>query len=170
MDRRGEMNLVDVNALSPQAFEQAFGEIAEHSSWVAQRALASRPFATREVMIEAFAQAVMQAAKAEQLQLLRAHPDLATRAKLTADSSREQAGAGLDALSAEEFAHFTMMNHAYKAKNQFPFIYAVKGATKHQILQGFESRIHNSVDEEFQTAMTQVCRIVRFRLEDRVQA
>jgi 2-oxo-4-hydroxy-4-carboxy-5-ureidoimidazoline decarboxylase len=164
------MNLADANALSPQAFEQAFGEIAEHSSWVAQRTLASRPFATREAMIEAFAQAVMQAEKPEQLQLLRAHPDLATRAKLTADSTREQAGAGLDTLSPEEFAHFTRMNDAYKAKNQFPFIFAVKGAAKHQILQGFENRIHNSVEEEFQTALAQVCRIIRFRLEDRVQA
>jgi 2-oxo-4-hydroxy-4-carboxy-5-ureidoimidazoline decarboxylase len=164
------MNLADVNALSPQAFEQAFGEIAEHSSWVAQRASKSRPFTTRDAMIEAFAHAVTQAEKPEQLQLLRAHPDLATKAKVTADSTREQAGAGLDTLSAEEFTHFTRLNDAYKVKNQFPFIFAVKGATKHQVLQGFESRIHNSVEEEFQTALIQVCRIIRFRLEDRVQA
>jgi len=163
------MNLAEVNKLSSEEFEKAFGEIAEHSPWVAQRALASRPFATRVAMIEAFSEAVMRAEKPEQLQLLRAHPDLATRARLTADSTREQKGAGLDTLSTEEFVRFTKLNHAYKAKNQFPFIFAVKGATKHQILQGFEQRLHHSAEEEFQTALTQVCRIIRFRLEDRVQ-
>ena len=164
------MKLADVNTLSSDAFEQAFGEIAEHSPWVARGALVARPFTNHETMIEAFVSAVMKADHAAQLALLCAHPDLATRAKLTQDSTKEQAGAGLDTLGAAEFAHFTELNNAYKAKNGFPFIFAVKGATKHQILAGFEARVHNPQSTELQTALQQVCRIIRFRLEDRVEA
>lgn len=164
------MKLADVNALSSAAFEQTFGETAEHSPWVARGALAARPFTNRETMIDAFVSAVMKADHAAQLALLCAHPDLATRAKLTQDSTKEQAGAGLDTLGAAEFAHFTELNNAYKAKNGFPFIFAVKGATKHQILAGFEARVHNPQSTELQTALQEVCRIIRFRLEDRVEA
>ena len=164
------MKLANVNALSSAAFEQAFGEIAEHSPWVARHALAARPFISRESMIEAFASAVMRADRAAQVALLCAHPDLATRAKLTQDSAKEQAGAGLDTLNAAEFARFTELNNAYKAKNGFPFIFAVKGATKHQILAGFEMRIHNPQSIELQAALQQVCRIIRFRVEDKVEA
>jgi len=187
------MKLSDVNALSATEFVTAFGDIAEHSPWVAQGALKSphRPvgtfshlqgqtgeggrrsdegsFATREDLIHRFIGAVLSAPEAQQLSLLRAHPDLATRAKLTTDSTREQQGAGLDTLSASEFESFTQLNNAYKAKNDFPFIFAVKGATKFQILKGFETRIANDSSEEFQTALEQVCRIIRFRIEDRVQ-
>jgi 2-oxo-4-hydroxy-4-carboxy-5-ureidoimidazoline decarboxylase len=163
------MKLANVNALSSAAFERAFGEIAEHSPWVARHAMLARPFTTRETMIEAFASAVMKADRTAQLALLCAHPDLATRAKLTQDSTREQAGAGLDTLDAAEFARFTELNNAYRAKNGFPFIFAVKGATKHKILAGFEMRIHNPQSIELQTALQQVCRIIRFRLEDKVE-
>ncbi len=103
-----------------------------------------------------------------QLALIRAHPDLATRAKLTADSTREQAGAGLDTLSEAEFARFTELNDAYKARFGFPFIFAVKGASKHQILASFEERVGATKDAEFDMALTQVCRIFRFRIEDKV--
>ena len=164
------MKLANVNALSSAAFEQDFGEIAEHSPWVARNALLARPFISRESMIDAFASAVMKADHAAQLSLLCAHPDLATRAKLTQDSTKEQAGAGLDTLDAVEFAHFIELNNAYRAKNGFPFIFAVKGATKHQILVGFETRIHNPQSAELQTALQQVCRIIRFRLEEKVEA
>jgi 2-oxo-4-hydroxy-4-carboxy-5-ureidoimidazoline decarboxylase len=170
MDRRAQMKPVDVNTLSSAAFEQAFGEIAEHSPWVARSALRARPFTNRETMIEAFTSAVMKADQAAQLALLCAHPDLATRAKLTRDSIKEQAGAGLDTLGAAEFAHFTELNNAYKAKNGFPFIFAVKGATKHQILEAFERRIQNDSGTEFQMALSQVCSIICFRLEEKVDA
>jgi len=162
------MKLKEVNALSPASFKKAFGEIAEHSPWVAAGAFTAKPFASREAMVDAFADTVMKADRASQLSLLRAHPDLATRAKLTQDSTLEQQGAGLDTLGAAEFAHFTELNTAYKTRNGFPFIFAVKGATKHQILAGFELRILNGTEAEFQTALAQVCRIIRFRLEDKV--
>ena len=160
------MNLAEANA----AGASAFADIAEHSSWVAEVAFKHAPFKNREDMIQRFAAAVMAANRPAQLTLLNAHPDLATRAKLTEDSTKEQTGVGLDSLSAAEFAHFTKLNEAYRAKNGFPFIFAVKGATKNQILAGFESRIENNTAKEFETALEQVCRIIRFRLEERVAA
>jgi 2-oxo-4-hydroxy-4-carboxy-5-ureidoimidazoline decarboxylase len=160
------MNLAEANA----AGASAFADIAEHSSWVAEVAFKHAPFKSREDMIQRFAAAVMATNRPAQLTLLNAHPDLATRAELTEDSTKEQMGVGLDSLSAAEFAHFAKLNEAYRAKNEFPFIFAVKGATKKQILAGFESRIENNTAKEFETALEQVFRIIRFRLEERVFA
>src|SRR4029079_10514354 len=162
------MTLGEVNAMSAEDFLAAFGGIAEHSPWVAERAARSRPFRSRETMIADFCRAVTDASREEKLALIRAHPDLATRARLTRDSSREQKSAGLDALSVEEFERFTTLNSRYKDAFGFPFIFAVRGATKHDILESFERRISNTSDAEFETALANICRIVRFRLEDKV--
>ena len=163
-------SLAEINRMSQAAFVAALGDIAEHSPWVAEAAWRKRPFATRESLITSFERAMNEATEAAQLALIRAHPDLASKAKLTQDSSSEQAGAGLDRLTAEEFARFTALNEAYKKRFDFPFIFAVKGATKSQILAAFEARIANSPDVEFRTALAQIARIFRFRLEDRVSA
>jgi 2-oxo-4-hydroxy-4-carboxy-5-ureidoimidazoline decarboxylase len=157
-----------VNDLSSTEFEKAFGDVAEHSPWVARNAAGDRPFVSRESMIRAFHEAVHSASETAQLALIRAHPDLASKAKLTHDSSREQAQAGLDTLSAEEFARLTHLNELYKSKFDFPFIFAVKGATKQQILASFAERVNHSKVDEFAMALDQVCRIFRFRIEDRV--
>ncbi len=162
------MALADVNSMMPEAFVAAFGDIAEHSPWVAEGAALLRPFADREAMISAFETILRKAEAARQLDLIRAHPDLATKARLTDDSSREQQGAGLGALTAGEYARFSALNERYKERFGFPFIFAVKGATKDQILESFEARIGNSEEAEFAMALTQVMRIFRFRLEDRV--
>jgi 2-oxo-4-hydroxy-4-carboxy-5-ureidoimidazoline decarboxylase len=161
------MTLDEVNRLDAAAFVARFGDIAEHSPWVAERAALSRPFADREALVDAFQRAVATATREEQLALLRAHPDLAGRARLAPDSAREQQGAGLDSLSAEELARFTALNDAYRARFGFPFILAVKGAGKAEILQAFERRVGGGRVEEFWTALSQVMRIVRFRLEER---
>jgi 2-oxo-4-hydroxy-4-carboxy-5-ureidoimidazoline decarboxylase len=158
----------DVNAMSPAEFLAAFGDVAEHSPWVAREASASRPFADRDAMILAFERAVKSANRDARIALIGAHPDLATKAKLTDDSTREQAGAGLNTLTADEFARFTELNDRYKSRFGFPFIFAVKGATKHMILAAFEQRVNNDPDTEFATAIAQVCRILRFRIEDRI--
>ena len=166
------ISLDAINAMGEQAFVATFGDVAEHSPWVAEDAAASRPFATRGAMIAAFQDAVTKADRARQQALLLAHPDLAGRAAiaggLTEDSRREQAGAGLDRLTREEFGRFTAMNAAYRQTYGIPFIFAVRGATKDQILAGFKSRLSNTVEVEFATALEQVCRIIRFRIEDRV--
>ena len=158
----------DINAMAGASFVAGLGDVAEHSPWVAEKAWAKRPFADRDALVRAFAEALCQASVEAKLALIRAHPDLATRARLTADSTSEQAGAGLDRLSAAEFARFTQLNDAYKARFHFPFIFAVKGATKEQVLKAFEERLRNSPEAEFETALTQITRIFRFRIEDRV--
>ena len=160
--------LAAVNAMPQTAFAEIFGNVAEHSPWVAERAAARRPFASREAMAAAGAAAILSAAPADQLALLRAHPDLAGRAAiagdLTAASRSEQAGAGLDRLTPDEHARFLALNAAYTEKFGFPFILAVRGADKRTILAAFEARIGHSAEAEFATAIEQVCRIVRFRL------
>jgi 2-oxo-4-hydroxy-4-carboxy-5-ureidoimidazoline decarboxylase len=162
----------DVNGMSREAFVAAFGDVAEHSPWVAEAAAEGRPFSGLEALIAAFQSAIGEAPREQRLALIRGHPDLAGKAALAGeladDSRREQAGAGLDSLTSDEFARFTRLNDAYTARFGFPFIFAVKGATKHQILDAFEVRLENDPDEEFRTALEQVLRIVRFRLEDRV--
>lgn len=162
------MNLAEVNALDQDAFMAEFGDVAEHSPWVAEKAGAMRPFPSRDAMVDAFSLAVLSAHHAEKLALIRAHPDLATKAKLTEDSSREQKGAGLDTLSEAEFGRFTQLNELYKKTFGYPFIFAVKGAAKHQILASFELRLNNTPEKEFSTALAQISRIFRFRIEDRV--
>jgi len=157
-----------VNRMDLPAFLAAFGDVAEHSPWVAREAASFRPFGDRDAMVLAFERAIRSANIEAQLALIRAHPDLATKARLTGDSTREQAGAGLDTLSAAEFARFTNLNDTYKTKFGFPFIFAVKGATKHMILAAFEERVNKTGDQELATALAQVCRIFRFRIEDRV--
>src|SRR5437868_12173711 len=151
--------LSDVNAMASAGFVSAFGDVAEHSPWVAERAAEHRPFAAREAMIEAFCAAVRAASQDEKLALIRAHPDLATRAKLTRDSSIEQKGAGLDTLTEAELARFTDLNARYRQLFGFPFIFAVKGAGKHQILASFEERLRHSPEAEFDIAIAHICRI-----------
>ncbi|MEO6608247.1 MAG: 2-oxo-4-hydroxy-4-carboxy-5-ureidoimidazoline decarboxylase [Aestuariivirga sp.] len=163
------MKLSAVNAMSAADFLAEFGGIAEHSAWVAEAAIPERPYANLPAMTLAFQNAVLGASKTAQLALLNAHPDLATKAKLTQDSTSEQKGAGLDQLTKAEFEYFTTLNNTYKLKNNFPFIFAVKGATKAQILAGFEQRIANDTKTEFKTALNQVCKIISFRLEAKVE-
>ena len=161
-----------INRMTRADFVAAFGDVAELSPWVAERAGARRPFADRRAMAEAFLDAVFDADPAEQLALVRAHPDLAGRAAIAGDlqpeSRKEQTGAGLDRLTADEFARFTKLNEAYRAKFGFPFIFAVRGAGKDAILVAFENRMANDAETELATAIRQIGNIIGFRIEDRV--
>ncbi|MFW6076550.1 MAG: 2-oxo-4-hydroxy-4-carboxy-5-ureidoimidazoline decarboxylase [Hyphomicrobiales bacterium] len=167
------MSLAEVNAMAKPAFVARFGDVAEHAPWVAERAADRRPFASVDGMIAAFQAVIRDAPEAERLRLIRAHPDLAGRASLAGDvaeeSRKEQAGAGLDRLTPDEFARFTDLNDRYRARFGIPFILAVKGATRHQILDSFAERLDNDRDTELANAVDQVCRIVGFRLVDRVR-
>ncbi len=163
--------MIDIDIINKMpGLTDDFGDIAEHAPWVAERAASHRPFASRAAMIETFQNVILHAEKPDQLSLIRAHPDLAGKAKLTTDSQNEQKGAGLDTLTSDELARFTRLNDAYKTRFGFPFIFAVKGADKFAILESFEARIENDPDREFATALEMVCRIVSFRLQDRVAA
>lgn len=165
-------SLDQVNALGHEDFIAVFGDIAEHSPWVAEKAAAARPFADRRAMAEAFVEALLTAGEPEKLALIRAHPDLAGRAAMAGDlaeeSKREQAGAGLDRLTPGEFSRFSALNDAYREKFRFPFILAIKGVDKHEILRSFEERLANDPEAEFANAIRQVAQIVAFRIDDRV--
>ncbi len=168
------ITLEAVNAMNPADFVAAFGDVAEHSPWVAERAAEARPFAGKRDMIEAFADEVREAGPGERLKLLRAHPDLAGKAaiagEMAEDSKREQAGAGLDQLTPEEFTRFTALNDAYTAKFGFPFILAVRGADKQTILSAFAERFEREPEAELAMAISEVTRIIGFRLEDRIKS
>ncbi|TWA84701.1 OHCU decarboxylase [Azospirillum brasilense] len=157
------------------SFVARFGGVFEHSPWVAEGAwdagnqggnLPDDADGLHAAMV-----AVLRAAGHDRkLALLNAHPDLAgrlaLRGELTADSTAEQASAGLDRCTPEEFARFTELNDAYKARFGFPFILAVKGRSRADILEAFETRLSNGPEEEFATALAQVERITWLRLKD----
>lgn len=164
--------IADLNALDRDGFVAALGDLYEHAPWVAARASEARPFADAAALARALAAVVAAASEAEQLALLRAHPDLAGKAairgELTAESRREQAGAGLDRLTPAEHARFTALNRAYRERFGFPFILAVKGADKATILASFEARLGNPVAVERATALAEVDKIAGFRLVQRL--
>ena len=163
------LRLAGVNALDEAAFTTRFGDVAEHSPWVAAEAARRRPFRDRDAMVAAFADAVRGASDEARLALLRAHPDLATRlGALSADSRREQAGAGLDRLRPEERARFLSLNRTYRERFGFPFIFAVRGASAEQVLEAFDLRLPRSIDDEREAAVEHVLRIIRFRIEEQV--
>jgi 2-oxo-4-hydroxy-4-carboxy-5-ureidoimidazoline decarboxylase len=165
--------LDSVNALDRAGFVAAFGSIYEHSPWVAEQAFGGKPFAGVTALAGAMAAAVAAAGEAEQLALLRAHPDLAGRAalagQLTKESTNEQARAGLDKLTPAEMERFQKSNAAYTAKFGFPFILAVKHWGKQHILAAFDARLTNSREQEMRTALAEVDKIGFMRLLDQIQ-
>jgi len=149
--------------LTRAEFLARYGGVYEASPWVAEACWPppdDLPAAMR---------AVVDAASREQkLALIRAHPELASRTKMAEASVKEQADVGLDQCSPEEFEAFQRLNAAYNARFGFPFIYAVKGATRAEILAAFEARLENDPETEFVTAIAQIHRIAGFRLADLV--
>jgi 2-oxo-4-hydroxy-4-carboxy-5-ureidoimidazoline decarboxylase len=159
------VTMLELEALDRDAFLGTVGWVFEHSSWVAERAWEKRPFLTPQGLYAAMVGAIQGASDEEQLALLRAHPDLGSRAGMSTASEGEQAGAGLDRLTPSEFERLGRLNTAYRVKFGFPFIYAVKGASKHAILEALESRLAGDPASERAIALEQTCRIAQFRLE-----
>ncbi|MBB2497256.1 2-oxo-4-hydroxy-4-carboxy-5-ureidoimidazoline decarboxylase [Aquipseudomonas ullengensis] len=160
------------STLSREAFIAAFADIYEHSPWVAERTYdhgEPASFDDIDALHGQMAAVLLAASHDEQLALINAHPDLAGKAairgELTAASTSEQAGAGIQDCSAEEFARFNQLNDAYKARFGFPFIKAVKGSNRQQILAAFETRIHHTPEQEFATALAEINKIALFRLQ-----
>jgi 2-oxo-4-hydroxy-4-carboxy-5-ureidoimidazoline decarboxylase len=161
------------SGLDRTQFVALYGRVYEHSPWIAEAAwsLGLTPrHDTVEGLHQALAAIVDAAAHERQLALLNAHPDLAgrlaVRGELTAESTSEQAGAGLDKCSPDEFRRFTDLNEAYRRKFPFPFIMAVKGKSRAEILEAFERRIHHDESVEFRTAVAEVHKIALLRLRD----
>ncbi|RWN67169.1 MAG: allantoinase PuuE [Mesorhizobium sp.] len=156
-----------------EAFVQAFGGVFEHSPWIAERAYELELGPAHDSaggLHNALCRVFRGASEAERLSVLNAHPDLAGKLaqakRLTAESTKEQASAGLDALTDKERELFSKLNAAYVTNFGFPFIIAVKGKTKAEILAEFEARIGNSRSAEFENACKQVERIALLRLKD----
>lgn len=166
-------SLAELNNLDREAFTRTLGGIFEHSPWIPERAWDARPFGSLGHLHDAMVQVVKEARPEEQLVLIRAHPDLAGKAALagglTEHSKGEQAGAGLDRLTPEEYERFHALNTAYQEKFGFPFILAVKGHTKASILASFEERLPNDLETERERALLEIYRIARFRLEALVE-
>jgi len=162
--------LDDLNLVGRAEFVSALGGIFEHSPWVAERVRARRPFNTVEDLHRAMCETVAQADEAEQLALIRAHPELAGKAairgELTVASRQEQRGAGLDQCSPEEYARLKALNDAYQARFGFPFIIAVRGHTRGSIIEAMDERLRHDRDTEFVEALQQIEKIAAFRLAD----
>lgn len=156
--------------MNRESFVHAVGWVFEHSPWVAERAWLNRPFAGLDALHKAMTAVVAEASLHEQITLIRAHPDLGAKARMSDASVGEQAGAGLDRLTPGEFDRLRHLNAAYREKFGFPFIYAVKGSTKHDILEALESRLHGEPEAERATALAHIYRIAQFRLEETVHA
>jgi len=147
-----------------EEFLKTYGGIYEHSPWVAEAAYASGYIDTLEDLQDAMKAAVANASHDKKLALIRAHPDLVCAEKMTQESVSEQEGAGLNHCTPEEFAEFQRLNVEYKRKFGFPFIIAVKGLTRQDILHAFRNRIYNGAVAEFENALEQIHKIARFRL------
>jgi 2-oxo-4-hydroxy-4-carboxy-5-ureidoimidazoline decarboxylase len=163
------MTLAELNRLSAAEFRRELGGVFEASPWIAERAWATRPFSGVEALHGAMVNVVRHASRGEQLALLRAHPDLAGKAvragTLTAASAGEQASAGLDRLTDEQYERFARLNAAYRAKFGFPFIIAVRQHDARGILAAFDERLSRTPAEEIEAALTQVFAITRLRLD-----
>ncbi|KWF28173.1 OHCU decarboxylase [Burkholderia diffusa] len=166
--------LEQLNTMTPSAFVAALSGIFEHSPWVAEAAAGRRPFASIDALHETMSHAVETSGEVRQLALINAHPELAgkaaVRGELTAESTREQSGAGLDQCTQEEFDKLLTLNRTYREKFGFPFILAVRGYDRHGIIANFESRVNHSRTEELRASLDQIYRIARFRLDDLIDA
>ena len=164
------MDLAQINVLPLEQFVARFGGVFEHSPWVAERAWNQRPFSSVESIFQALAAAVRHATPAEQLALIRAHPELSGReaaaGTLTAHSSDEQARLGFTALSRAEFERMADLNRRYRGKFGFPCIVALRlHAGRDSVMAEMERRLENDGETELRNALEQISHIARGRLE-----
>jgi 2-oxo-4-hydroxy-4-carboxy-5-ureidoimidazoline decarboxylase len=157
-----------INKLSKSEFIKVFANIFENARWVAEELYNQKSFDNFEELSSKILNIFENTTKEKQLKILNAHPDLANKTKislLTPDSLKEQTNAGLDQCTKEEYSEFKKLNDAYK-KFGFPFILAVKGKTKIEILNNFRKRITSDPEIEFDEAIKQVKQIASLRLKE----
>ena len=164
------MNAINaINNLSQSEFVKIFANIFEKTKWIAEKLFDQKPFDSFEDLRLKILRIFEIASKEVQLKILKAHPDLANKAmvsSLTTNSRTEQNNAGLDQCSEEEFNEFKDLNNKYNQKYNFPFIIAVRGKNKIEILDEFKKRILNSNNDEFNEAILQVLKIANLRLNE----
>ena len=152
------------NKLSKAEFISIFGNIFEKTEWIAERCYESKPYNNLDELVSKMMKIFENIEKERHLEILNSHPDLAVEKKLTKDSKNEQKNASLNQCTDEEFIEFKKLNEEYKKKFAFPFIIAVKGKNKEEILNSFRQRITNNINLEFEEAKKQVKKIASFRL------
>jgi OHCU decarboxylase len=152
------------NKLSKAEFISIFGNIFEKTEWVAERCYESKPYNNLDELVSKMMKIFENIEKERHLEILNSHPDLVVEKKLTEDSKNEQKNASLNQCTDEEFVEFKKLNEEYKKKFGFPFIVAVKGKNKEEILNSFRQRITNNINLEFEEAKKQVKKIASFRL------
>jgi 2-oxo-4-hydroxy-4-carboxy-5-ureidoimidazoline decarboxylase len=160
--------IAQLNEMSQAEFVSALGAVFEETPAIAEIAWHTRPFTSISDLHQQMIKVVNYLSPENELALIQAHPDLGSRATMAEASVQEQAGAGLNQLSAQEYEQFQQLNQAYTEKFGFPFIIAVKNHTKASILAAFQSRLENSAARERQQALVEIVAIARFRLNELV--
>ncbi|WP_019912767.1 2-oxo-4-hydroxy-4-carboxy-5-ureidoimidazoline decarboxylase [Paenibacillus sp. HW567] len=160
------LTLEEINSMSRDEFVAKLGGIFEHSPWVAEMAYGQLPFHSVQQLHTVMLEAARSAGHSRVEELLRAHPDLATRLQVSPLSAVEQQGAGLDRLTPEEFTRLTELNVAYTEKFGFPFILAVRGKNKDDIIAAIEERVNRTLQDEWEQALAEIGTITGFRLND----
>ena len=161
------MNSIDkFNKLSKPEFISIFGNVFEKTEWIAERCYDSKPYNSFDELFLKMMEVFEKTKKEKHLEILNAHPNLAIEKKLTEDSKNEQKNANLNQCNEEEFIEFKKLNKDYKKKFGFPFIIAVKGKNKEEILNSFRQRITNNINLEFEEAKKQVKKIACLRLSE----
>ncbi len=161
-----ELTLKPWESWTKEQFVTQFSGLYEHSPWVAEGAWAKAPFTSLQDVLDKMKATVDEAGAEKQLELLRQHPDLGARIQMTEHSQSEQAGAGLDHLTPQQYEQLSRLNREYTDTYQFPFILAVKGRNAAQILEIMEQRNGQPKEQEFATALAQVHTIVGLRMND----
>ena len=161
------MDSIDTfNKLNKSEFLSTFGNVFERTEWIAEKCYDSKPYNNVQELVNKMMEVFENSIKEKHLKILNSHPDLAVKKKLTKESENEQANANLNQCTNEEFEEFNKLNEKYKKKFGFPFIIAVKGKNKNEILNSFRQRITNNINSEFEEAKKQVKKIANFRLSE----
>ena len=160
------IDIKKINSLDKSEFLSIFGNVFEKSKWISEKVFDKKPFKNLVSFVSEIIGIYENSDNETILEILNLHPELAVEKKLTADSEVEQSKANLKQCTLEEFDEFKKLNIEYKKKFNFPFIIAVKGKNKNDILNYFRERINNSLEEEFLEAKKQVKKIATFRLEE----
>mgnify|MGYP001492648761 FL=1 len=160
------IDIKKINSLDKSEFLSIFGNVFEKSKWISEKVFDKKPFKNLESFVSEIIGIYENSENKTILEILNLHPELAVEKKLTTESEFEQSKANLKQCTPEEFDEFKKLNIEYKKKFNFPFIIAVKGKNKNEILNYFRERINNSLEEEFIEAKKQVKKIATFRLEE----
>ncbi len=167
---RKEENLMhtisQINDTNLEEFMNITNGIFEHSPWIAQMTFSRKPFSSLHHLHQSMVEVVKHASREQQLNLIKAHPNLGERISMTNHSIEEQKGAGLQNLTNDEYEQFIKTNQEYMEKFGFPFILAVRGRNKYEIYEAMQTRLTSSIEIEFETALSEIYKIALLRLEE----